>query len=134
MLKFTNTTRTAAQFKDAFFSLDAADNWQSIGDGPTRTAVLAWLDAGNTPEPADVAPPPSPLEQIRALEQAHDDDQRKLNRQAAIDTALTIVCRSPQAAGKTRAEVHTLWYIANRGYRAMVDLEAAVEHLRKQIK
>ena len=78
--------------------------------------------------------PPTPLQEIRALEQAHDDDQRKLNRQAAIDTALTIVCRTPQAAGKTRAEVHDIWYATNRGYKAMVDLEAAVVELRKKIK
>ena len=92
-----------------------------------------WLEDGNTPEPADIPPPPSPLEQIRALEQANDDDQRKLNRQAAIDTALTIACRDPRVTNKTRAEVHTIYYASNRGYKAMVDLEAKVEALRKKI-
>lgn len=92
-----------------------------------------WLAEGNTPLPADLPPPPTPLEKIRALEQAHDDDQRKLNRQAAIDTALTIMCRSPMEEGKTRAEVHAMLYESNRGYRATVDLEAKVDLLRKLI-
>ena len=53
MLKFTNTTKTAATFNGASFSLASAEDWGSIGDGPTREAVLAWLAAGNTPRPAD---------------------------------------------------------------------------------
>jgi len=75
--------------------------------------------------------PPTAIEQIRALEQQHMDDQRKLNRQAAIDTALTVACRSPAADGKTRDEVHAIYYSTNRGYRAMVDLEAQIAELRK---
>lgn len=78
-------------------------------------------------------PPPTALDQIRALEQTHIDDQRKLNRQAAIDTALTVACRSPAAEGKTRDEVHAIYYATNRGYRAMVDLEAQIAELRKQL-
>lgn len=108
----------------------------SIPADPANTdyaAYLQWLAAGNTPEPADIPPPPTALEQIRALEQAHDDDQRKLNRQAAIDTALTVACRSPAAEGKTRDEVHAVYYATNRGYRAMVDLEAQITELRKQL-
>lgn len=76
---------------------------------------------------------PTALDQIRALEQTHIDDQRKLNRQAAIDTALTVACRSPAAEGKTRDEVHAIYYATNRGYRAMVDLEAQIAELRKQL-
>lgn len=78
-------------------------------------------------------PPPSAIDQIRALEQTHIDDQRKLNRQAAIDTALTVACRSQAAEGKTRDEVHTIYYATNRGYRAMVDLEAQIAELRKPL-
>ena len=77
--------------------------------------------------------PPTPMQQIRALEQAHDDDQRKLNRQAAIDTALTIAARNPAAAGMTRDQVHAAYYAANRGYKSMVDLETACAALRKLI-
>ena len=77
--------------------------------------------------------PPTPIQQIRALEQAHDDDQRKLNRQGAIDTALTVACRNPAAASMTRDQVHAAYYAGNRGYRAMVDLEAQCVALRKLI-
>lgn len=80
-----------------------------------------------------VPPAPSAIDQIRALEQTHMDDQRKLNRQAAIDTALTVACRSQAAEGKTRDEVHAIYYATNRGYRAMVDLEAQIAELRKQL-
>lgn len=49
MLKYTNTTKTSAQFNGAFFTLAAPEDFASIGDGPTRDAVLKWLAAGNTP-------------------------------------------------------------------------------------
>lgn len=69
MLKYTNTAKTAAQFNGAFFQLAAPEDWKSIGDGPTRDAVLAWLAKGNTPAPADV-PDPKQVAQgkISALE------------------------------------------------------------------
>lgn len=57
MLKFTNTNKTSATFNGASFSLAAPEDWDSIGDGPTRGAVQAWLAEGNTPEPADVPDP-----------------------------------------------------------------------------
>lgn len=92
-----------------------------------RAAIDAEIEADR------VAKLPTPLQQIHALEQAHDDDQRKLNRQAAIDTALTVACRNPAAATMTRDQVHAYYYTNNRGYRAMVDLETACSTLRKQI-
>ena len=49
MLKFTNTDKTSATFNGASFSLDAPENWESIGDTPTREAVLLWL-ASTHPE------------------------------------------------------------------------------------
>jgi hypothetical protein len=52
-LKFTNTSRTSATFNGASFSLSAPDDWDSIGDGPTREAVKEWLAAGNLPQPVD---------------------------------------------------------------------------------
>lgn len=94
---------------------------------------LQWITDGNTPAAADIPPPLTPLQQIRALEQLHDDDQRKLNRQAAIDVALSVACRNVAAAGKTREQVHTIYYATNRGYKALVDLEAACAALRKLI-
>lgn len=57
MLKFINTAKTAASFKDGCFFLSSAEDWASIGDGPTRGAVLAWLAKGNTPAPADTPDP-----------------------------------------------------------------------------
>ena len=125
MYKLTNTQSVTRISDGATIPADPDNN--------DYAGYLKWLEAGNTPLPADIPPPPTALEQIRALEQTHDDDQRKLNRQAAIDTALTIACRSPAAAGKTREQVHALWYEANRGYRAMVDLEARIVELRKKI-
>ena len=58
MLKYTNTDKTSATFNGASFSLDAPENWASIGDTPTREAVLAWLAEVNEPEPADPIPEP----------------------------------------------------------------------------
>ena len=89
----------------------------------TPDEIAAW----------EVARLPTPIQQIRALEQAHDDDQRKLNRQAAIDTALTIATRNPAAAGMTRDQVHAAYYAGNRGYKSMVDLEVQCAALRKLI-
>lgn len=67
MLKFINAEKTAASFNGASFALDAPENWESIGDGPTREAVLAWLAEGNIPAPMDVPPPPTPadLEEVK---------------------------------------------------------------------
>jgi len=69
MLKYTNTEKTSATFNGASFGIDAPENWASIGDTPTREAVLAWLAEGNTPEPADTIPEPTPA-QLRKRELA----------------------------------------------------------------
>ena len=66
MLKYTNTQKTAAQFNGAFFSLAAPEDFESIGDGPTRRAVLDWLADGNTPDP--YVAPPAPPKQLTSLE------------------------------------------------------------------
>lgn len=39
---------------------------------------LAWLSEGNTPEPADVPPPPTVQEQLAALDAANALTQRNL--------------------------------------------------------
>jgi hypothetical protein len=65
-LKYTNQERTAAVFNGASFSIAAPDDWDSIGDGPTREAVLAWLAAGNVPQPVDMPT----LEQTKAAKRA----------------------------------------------------------------
>lgn len=53
MLKFTNTDKTSAQFNNVFITLTTPENWASIGDSPTREAVLAYLKAGNTAQLVD---------------------------------------------------------------------------------
>lgn len=96
-------------------------------------AYLDWVTAGNTPTPADLPVPPTALEQIRALEQAHDDDQRKLGRLSALSVYLDTACSDPEMAGKTRDEVHDICYATIRSYRELHTLESQVSELRKQI-
>lgn len=51
MLKFTNIEKTSVNFNDASFTLTSPEDWESIGDGPTRESILAWLSVeGNVPE------------------------------------------------------------------------------------
>lgn len=54
MLKFNNIDKTSATFDGVTLALASPEDWESIGDTPTREAVLHWLSEGNTPEPADV--------------------------------------------------------------------------------
>lgn len=98
MLKFTNVDKTSATFNGASFSLTTPEDWDSIGDTPTREAVHAWLAAGNTPEPADV---PDPQLAINAkLAQLRQIREAILNRLAGIagradragNTALAAAC------------------------------------------
>lgn len=133
MLKFTNTQKTAASFNGASFSLAAPDDFASIGDGPTRDAVLDWLEDGNLPLPADTPPPPTPLEQIRALEQKHEDDQRKITRISILELALDKMCANAAMVGKTRAQVHDAYCLLSRGYRELFALEVECARLRKLI-
>jgi len=65
MLKFTNAQKTAATFFNASFCLAAPEDWDSIGDGPTKQKVKEWLAAGNTPEPADPEPQVFPVVTMR---------------------------------------------------------------------
>ena len=72
MLKYTNIEKTEAQFNGAFFSLAAPEDFTSIGDGPTREAVLSWLAKGNVPEDYVIS-----TEQILA--------EKKRQRQVIVD-------------------------------------------------
>lgn len=62
MLKYTDSKKLNAVFNGISISLAAPEDWNSIGDTPTRDAVLSWIAAGNTPELA--TPPVSPLGDI----------------------------------------------------------------------
>lgn len=58
-IKYTNAENTAILIDgNESTGLSAPNDWDSIGDGPTREAVLAWIAAGNVPEPYQ--PPPTP--------------------------------------------------------------------------
>lgn len=56
MLKISNIEKTSYSFNGTHFNVTLTESgepdWNSIGDGPTREAVLAWLADGNMPEPA----------------------------------------------------------------------------------
>ena len=100
------------------------------------TAYLAWLSEGNTPEPADVPPPPSTLEQIRALEAQYADAQAKLTRQVILSQALDKAMTYPEAAGLTRDQVHAGLMVingGNTGYATLFTLEQHVATLRAQL-
>lgn len=117
---------------DAVAVTDA--QWQALLDGQAKGQMIQASANGTPVLMQRPAPPPlTPIQQIRALEQANDDNQRKLNRQAAIDTALTIACRAPAAAGMTRDQVNAAYYAGNLGYKTVVDLEAQCAALRKLI-
>lgn len=81
------------------------------------------------------APPiaPSPLEQIRALEQQHADAQAKLTRQSLLTLALDKAMTDPLAGGMTREQVHTTLLASSNGYAALWALEQQVEALRAQL-
>ena len=95
-------------------------------------AYLAWLAEGNTPEPADVPPPPTKAERIRALEAQASDAQAKVTRQALLALALEKACAALAAAGLTPSEVHEVLMTGDNGYRALFLLEQKVEDIRAE--
>ena len=100
------------------------------------SAITDWLSEGNTPEPADVPPPPSTLEQIRALEAQYADAQAKLTRQVILSQALDKAMTDPLAEGLTREQVHAGLMLVNggdNGYAGLFNLEQQVEALRAQL-
>jgi hypothetical protein len=96
-LKYTNTERTSATFNGASFSLSAPDDWDSIGDGPTREAVKAWLDAGNTAEPVD---PPTFAELVSANTAAIQAELDRRAREKGYDNIISACSYAAQAAGE----------------------------------
>ena len=85
-----------------------------------------------TSEPL-VPSPPTPLEQIRALEAQYADAQAKLTRQSLLVLALDKACADPLANGMTREQVHAALLATSNGYAALWSLEQQVEALRSQL-
>ncbi len=83
-------------------------------------------------EAADLCPPPappSPLEQIRALEAPLEDDLKKLQRQVLIKQLLDAACE--MAPGTPREGVHAYLMAQGKGYARLVNLEEAIAPLRE---
>jgi hypothetical protein len=76
--------------------------------------------------------PPTPLEQIRALETQYADAQAKVTRQALLALALERAIASPEAQGLTPEEVHADLMSRDNGYRALFLLEQQVEAIRAE--
>jgi hypothetical protein len=96
-LKYTNKERTAATFNGASFALTAPDDWDSIGDGPTREAVLAWLAAGNEAQPID---PPTFAQLVDANTAAIQAELDRRARERGYDNIVSACSYAAQAAGE----------------------------------
>jgi len=77
--------------------------------------------------------PPTPAEQIRALEAQYSDAQAKLTRQSLLTLALDKACTDPLAENLTRDQVHAFLLAGDNGYAALWNLEQQVEALRSQV-
>lgn len=105
-----------------------ADGQFAQWDGSAWVVVTPAVDT----HPAPV--PPTPLEQIRALEAQYADAQAKVTRQSLLVMALDKACADPAAEGMTRQQVHeALMLNAQSGYAVLFALEAQVESLRVQL-
>jgi hypothetical protein len=91
----------------------------------------------NTPAPQ----PPSPLEQIRAIEAAKADEVAKVTRQALLMQTVAIAMTRPEVAEMlqtypaevVKAQVIDTLVATDPGFKLMWDLEQAIEPLRAQI-
>lgn len=64
--KFTDSTNTVVA---------DGNGWSGL---VTASEVQEWIAAGNTPEPADVSPPPTPAQQLAQLDAENALTQRNL--------------------------------------------------------
>lgn len=124
MYQLTNSTQILRLSDNANIPTDPANT--------DYAAYLAWLAEGNTPEPADVPPPPTKAERIRALEAQASDAQANVTRQALLALALEKACAALAAAGLTPSEVHEVLMTGDNGYRALFLLEQKVEDIRAE--
>ena len=107
------------KFTDASNSVVAdGQGWSGL---VTAQEVQAWMDAGNTPEPADVPPPPTPLQKIVEIEVANPVTHRMLR-----DLTLAVGEIAASVTGKEPTE--------NPAVRDIQALEADIAVLRAQAK
>jgi hypothetical protein len=86
-------------------------------------------------------PPPSPLEQIRALEAAKADASAKVVRQTLLRAAVEKAMERPEVvamlqdypAEEVKAQVISTLVESDPGFKLMWELEQAVKPLRAQI-
>ena len=96
----------------------------SIPADPANTdyaAYLAWLSEGNTPEPADAPLPPTPLQEISAIEAANPITHRMLR-----ELTLSVAGIASAITGKAPEE--------NKAVRDILELEAEIAALRQQAR
>ena len=80
MLRYLNTERTEMQFGETFISLPVAGDLGSIGDGPTREAVLSYVeDGGKVTDYQHVSPVVTP-----------DDVNAERDRRLAAGTTVEV--------------------------------------------
>tara|TARA_R110000868_G_scaffold85636_4_gene240735 strand:- start:687 stop:1055 length:369 start_codon:yes stop_codon:yes gene_type:complete len=85
--------------------------------------------------------PPTPLEQIRALERQYADDTAKITRQTLLMATVATAQARPEAAALTagmtqeeaKATVTAYLVATDPGFKRMFELEQAIEPLRAQI-
>lgn len=110
------------------------DNGRVVAFGPNED----WYEPGSAYTVEDEAPtlvpiPPTPAEQIRALEAQYADAQAKLTRQSLLALALDKACADPLAENLAREDVHAFLLAGDNGYAALWNLEQQVEALRAQV-
>lgn len=85
--------------------------------------------------------PPTPLQQIRAIEASKAEDVAKVTRQALLMQTVAIALATPEAAALTsgmtpqdaRAAVVAYLVATDPGFKLMYDLEQEIEPLRALI-
>lgn len=102
------------------------DNGDNIPMDPANTdyaAYLKWIEAGNTPEPADPEPAPSAASQIEALEASSGMPR------VVRDFMLGSIEAEAAKRGLTYAQLRA----ANPGYRKVKELDERIIALRAQL-
>lgn len=106
--------------------------WVPIyGDGADTRDYLHWLADGNTVLPEDEQPPPTPIEQIRAIEAPNDDNRKKITRQ--FMRAFMFKEAKELAPGMTDAQIQAYLMAQGKGYAKLYLEEQQIIPLRALI-